>query len=939
TQKTVWGDLAELDYRPPQRSQILGYFQQLVRHYIGLGFGGFRCDAAYKVPAEVWRGLISDAKAADPEVVFCAENLGAPKEAVLALGGAGFDYLFNSVKWWDFESPWLLEQYEDFRHIAPSIGFPESHDTDRLVNELRAAGIPEPQIEPRYRQAYAFAAAYSTGVMMPIGFEYGWSRRLDVVANSNHDPEPERFDLSQFVAEVNAMRKSIPALNEEGPLRRLSNQADPLLVLERRTESGDDRAFILVNTHEQQASQIEIESSSVAVAPFEVRVLRAGSTRSERPVPRHPHWQPENRIQIEEVYPELDGGRYPVKRIVGELFEVWADLFRDGHDKLRAVVKYRHEDEAWRETPFVFYDNDRWVGRFRLDAVGLWRYTIEAWTDHFESWRDEVEKKLAAGQNIDLELVEGRDIVEAALALARGGHGASIRQMLLDFDAHGSPGRATLLLSPEVREVMARYPMRSDTVRYRHELEVVVDRKAASFAAWYEMFPRSQGVKPGKGATFDDCIARLPEIVRLGFDVVYLVPIHPIGRVNRKGRDNSTVAEPGDPGSPYAIGAEEGGHRAVNPELGTLADFRRFVRAAAALGMEVALDFAIQAAPDHPWVREHPEWFRFRPDGTIKYAENPPKKYEDIVNVDFDNPNREGLWAELRDTILFWVGEGVRTFRVDNPHTKPLPFWEWLIREVKARCPDAIFLSEAFTRPKMMRALAKSGFTQSYTYFTWRNTKSELIEYLTELTAYPAKEYFRPNFFTNTPDILPVFLQEGGRPAFRIRLVLAATLSPVYGIYNGFELCENTPIPGREEYLHSEKYEYKVWDWDRAGNIKEDIAVLNRFRRNNPALQEFLNPRFLNCNDPNILAYAKITADRSNVVIIVVNLDPHGVHEDTVELPLAEFGIAADAAYSFEEAFTGRAIACRGAYQRFHLDPAINPALVFCLRQPHRINE
>ena len=449
------------------------------------------------------------------------------------------------------------------------------------------------------------------------------------------------------------------------------------------------------------------------------------------------------------------------------------------------------------------------------------------------------------------------------------------------------------------------------------------------------MFPRSQGSQPGKGATFDDCIAHLREIARLGFDVVYFVPIHPIGRVNRKGRDNSTAAEPGDPGSPYAIGSEEGGHRAINPELGTLADFRRFVRAAAQLGMEVALDFAIQAAPDHPWVRQHPQWFHFRPDGTIKYAENPPKKYEDIVNVDFNNPDREGLWAELRDTILFWAGEGVRTFRVDNPHTKPLPFWEWLIGEVKGRCPEAIFLSEAFTRPKMMRALAKSGFTQSYTYFTWRNTKSELIEYLTELTAYPAKEYFRPNFFTNTPDILPVFLQEGGRPAFRIRLVLAATLSPAYGIYNGFELCENTPIQGREEYLHSEKYEYKVWDWDRAGNIKEDIAVLNRFRRNNPALQEFLNLRFLNCNDPNILAYAKISSDRANVVIIVVNLDPHGAHEDTVELPLAEFGIGPDAAYSLDEAFTGRATACRGAYQRFHLDPAINPALVFCLRRPH----
>ena len=332
------------------------------------------------------------------------------------------------------------------------------------------------------------------------------------------------------------------------------------------------------------------------------------------------------------------------------------------------------------------------------------------------------------------------------------------------------------------------------------ELEIVVDRKAARFAAWYEMFPRSQGTVPGKSATFDDCIARLPEIARLGFDVVYLVPIHPIGRINRKGKNNSTVAEPGDPGSPYAIGSAEGGHRAVHPELGTLADFRRFVDAAAALGIEVALDFAIQCAPDHPWVREHPQWFRFRPDGTIKYAENPPKKYEDIVNVDFYNPDREGLWNELRDTVLFWIGQGVHTFRVDNPHTKPLPFWEWLIREVKARCPEAVFLSEAFTRPKMMRALAKAGFSQSYTYFTWRNTKAELIEYLTELTQGPAKEYFRPNFFTNTPDILPVFLQDGGGPAFRIRLVLAATLSGVYGIYNGFELCENTPLPVRSKW-------------------------------------------------------------------------------------------------------------------------------------------
>src|ERR1700731_2360177 len=375
--------------------------------------------------------------------------------------------------------------------------------------------------------------------------------------------------------------------------------------------------------------------------------------------------------------------------------------------------------------------------------------------------------------------------------------------MLRDFELHDSAGRAELLLSSEVRDAMARCSVRNDAVSYARELEVVVDRKAASFAAWYEMFPRSQGLERGKGATFDDCIARLPEIARLGFDVVYLVPIHPVGRVNRKGRDNSTVAQPGDPGSPYAIGSEEGGHRAVNPELGTLADFRRCVRVAATLGMEVALVFAIQAAPDHPWVREHPPWFRFRPDGTIKYAENPPKKYEDIVNVDFDNPDREGLWTELRDTILFWVGEGVRPFRVDNPHTKPLPFWEWLIREVKARCPEAIFLAEAFTRPKMMRALAKLGYTQSYTYFTWRNTKAELTEYMTQLTRTEVSEYMRPNFWPNTPDILPFGLQTGGLNAFKSRVVLAATLSSNYGMYGpAFELGVNLPFKeGSEEYL------------------------------------------------------------------------------------------------------------------------------------------
>ena len=988
--QTVWGDLAELAYRSPQQHQILDYFQQLVRHYVGLGFGGFRCDAAYKVPAEIWRGLIDSARAASPNVIFCAETLGAPKDTVFALADAGFDYFFNSIKWWDFESPWLLEQYEAFRHIAPSIGFPESHDTKRLVSELLAAGIPESSIEPHYRQAYAVAAAYSTGVMMPMGFEYGWARALDVVTSRDDEPERKRFDLCGFITEVNAIKQAIPALNEEGPQRLLSSKGDSLVALERRTESGQDRALILVNRHprEPRAAVLEqllgkdlalsdfspwrlptgVEASiggRVVVAPLEVRILwssfrkerRDGApgklgadatSRTELPS------RPELRIAIEHVYPELDGGRHPIKRVVDDELEIQADIFCDGHGHLRAIVEFAGHGQEWRETPLVLFDNDRWVGRVHLDKVGLWRYTIATWIDRFESWRDEFEKKRGADQNLELELVEGRAVLAAGLSQADLDDAGRLRTVLMEFDTGDTPQRTQLMLSPLVRELMARCQPRGAVTRHSGELEVVVDRPTARFAAWYEMFPRSQGKVAGKSASFDDCIARLTEIAGLGFDVVYLVPIHPIGRVNRKGRNNSPIAEPGDPGSPYAIGSAEGGHRAIHPELGTLADFRRFVAAAAALGLEVALDFAIQCAPDHPWVREHPEWFRFRPDGTIKYAENPPKKYQDIVNVDFYNPDRTGLWTELCDTVMFWIDEGVRIFRVDNPHTKPLPFWRWLIGEVKLRCPEAIFLSEAFTRPKMMQALAKVGFTQSYTYFTWRNSKTELMEYLTELTQDQTKEYFRPNFFTNTPDILPVFLQQGGRPAFRIRLVLAATLSGVYGIYNGFELCENTPLggpaeptaseqqefielygntppPAREEYLNSEKYEYKVWDWDRPGNIKEDIRVLNRFRRVNPALQEFLNLRFLDCPDPNILAYAKTSIDKTNTVIVAVNLDPHSAHEGEIELPLAEFGVAPDTEFLLEEAFTQRVVICRGSRQRLCLDPETNPSMVFRL--------
>lgn len=637
-------------------------------------------------------------------------------------------------------------------------------------------------------------------------------------------------------------------------------------------------------------------------------------------------------IVIEGVRPELDGGRYPVKREVGDTLTVEATIFKEGHDHIAAVVRHRHAGEdRWHEIPMTLVNAglDRWRAEVPLDAIGRHFYTIEAWKDAWGTWVEAVEKKLAAGQDVRVDLLEGRALVVEAAGRASEGDADRLQEILGRFDAAEGPEQeATVLLAPRVAALMARNADRRDAVRHDRELEVYVDRVAARFAAWYEMFPRSQGTDPNRSATFADCERRLPEIRAMGFDVVYLPPIHPIGRTHRKGPNNTLEAGPNDPGSPYAIGAEEGGHTAVHPDLGTLDDFRRFVKTAESLGMEVALDFAIQCSPDHPWIREHPEWFRFRPDGSIKYAENPPKKYQDIVNVEFYGPHREALWRELRDVVEFWIDQGVKTFRVDNPHTKPVPFWEWLIRDVQGRHPEVVFLSEAFTRPPMLKMLAKVGFTQSYTYFTWRNFKQELTDYLTELTQGETREYLRPNFFANTPDILPRYLQEGGRPAFQVRLVLAATLSSVYGIYNGFELCENRAVPGTEEYQDSEKYQYKVWDWDRPGNIKDYIAKVNRIRRENPALHELENLRFYPADHDSVLFYGKIDHEGTNAVFIAVNLDPFDAHEATIELPLADLGIAETETYTVEELLSEARHLWQGARQKIRLDPAENPAVI-----------
>jgi starch synthase (maltosyl-transferring) len=561
-----------------------------------------------------------------------------------------------------------------------------------------------------------------------------------------------------------------------------------------------------------------------------------------------------------------------------------------------------------------------------VDRNTRYVYTIEAWRDRFATWREDFLKKRDAGQDIALELLEGRELVHAAAERAPRSFGSMVKKL----DTAADDARLqTLLLDDELLERMRSDGPRTNATGYRHELEVVVDRPAARFGAWYELFPRSAANDAHRHGNFDDVVARLPYVRELGFDVLYLPPIHPIGVSHRKGRNNALEAASDDPGSPWAIGSDEGGHTAIHPELGTLEDFRRLIAAAKKQGIEIALDFAIQCSRDHPWIKEHPEWFDWRPDGTIKYAENPPKKYQDIVNVHFYRDALPSLWLALRDVVRFWIAQGVRIFRVDNPHTKPVPFWEWLIREIQDQDPSVIFLAEAFTRPKMMRKLAKAGFTQSYTYFTWRNTKAELTEYLTELTQDVPKEYMRPNFFVNTPDINPPILQTGGRPAFLARAALAATLSSTWGIYSGFELCESAPIPGREEYIDSEKYQLKVRDFDAPGNLRDFIARLNRVRRENPALHELTNLRFHPAHDDNILFYGKTTADRSNAVWVAVNLDPRHAHEADIELPLYTLGLDDYATIDVEDLLEGHRFQWHAKWQRLRLDPQVKACAIW----------
>ena len=637
-------------------------------------------------------------------------------------------------------------------------------------------------------------------------------------------------------------------------------------------------------------------------------------------------------ILIEHVRPAVDAGRFPVKREVGDRLEVSADIVKEGHDRLAAVIRYRPAGEAeWRETPLEPHGNDAWSGAFPLTANARYAYTIEAWTDGFGTWVEEMRRRVAAKQaDLASEIAEGAEQVRRARERAHGAEAVALESALDRLAAAADDAmRLGILLDAGLELVMARAQERRDRTRLDHELTVIVDRPQARFASWYELFPRSQGRVPGRHGTFRDVIERLPDIAQMGFDVLYLPPIHPIGRTARKGPDNTLTPSPGDPGSPWAIGGLDGGHTAIHPDLGTIEDFQALVDAAAGHRIEIALDLAIQCSPDHPWVREHPEWFYKRPDGSIKYAENPPKKYQDIYPINFSCAAWESLWDALQGVVLHWIDHGGRTFRVDNPHTKPLDFWEWLIASVQARHPDVVFLSEAFTRPEVMRALAKVGFSQSYTYFTWRNFKEELTEYFEELTRSEMVEYFRGNLFANTPDILPEILQRGGPPAFRMRAALAATLGSLWGIYSGFELCEAQPMPGTEEYRGSEKYEIRVRDWDSPGNLKEFIGRLNAIRRDNPALQQMRTLRFYHADSPHVLFYGKTTPARDNAILTVVNLDPFAAHEARVTIPMEELGIAADETYELHELLTDRRRLVRGPRHPVTLDPAVAPAHIY----------
>ncbi|MDW3683441.1 alpha-1,4-glucan--maltose-1-phosphate maltosyltransferase [Cupriavidus sp. CV2] len=966
---------------PHTASALVPWWGDRLRTPVAAGVAGFVCRAPARVAGRHWAALIAGVRRAAPgrSVAFLAWTPGLGPTQLDDLREGGFDGAFCSLPWWDYRSAWLTEEIARLRPFGKVLAAPA---LDGAGTDVLAA-----------RRALWAAAAIGDGMLVPAGFEAG----------GDGETTPP-YDLSHEVTHANAWlaaRGTAPAR----ALRLVSGGNAPLTVLARTAGApGEEPAAlaIVINPDAREAASLGADRilaalphgagalvqaeggpggadpagavldamATIALAPAGIQLyhpipsaaqaaparrngkriaaaVRAALEKSVAAALQAP------RIAIENITPACDAGRFAVRRVAGERVEVEADIWMDGHDKLAAVLLWRGPGEQeWQQSPLTPGVNDRWSGSFPLRALGRHTFTVEAWRDTFASWCDEVTKKKQAGVDVTLEIEEGARLVAAASGTAAAD--ADVRAIASQLEAtRGNPDgdvhRLELLLCPRTRTAMQAADPRPFGTRHPVALPVEADRLAGRYASWYELFPRSQSGDTQRHGTFDDVIARLPAIRAMGFDVLYLTPIHPIGLTHRKGRNNSLRANPGDPGSPYAIGSDEGGHDAIHPELGSFDDFRRLRDAAAAEGLELALDFAIQCSPDHPWLREHPEWFAHRPDGSLRYAENPPKKYEDIVNVDYycAPPADAALWTALRDVVMFWAEQGVRIFRVDNPHTKPLPFWEWMIADVRSCFPDVLFLAEAFTRPKMMARLAKLGFNQSYTYFTWRNHKRELTEYMTELTQSPLREFYRPHFFVNTPDINPYFLHDSGRPGFLIRAALAALLSGLWGMYSGFELCEGTPVMKdgvpKEEYQDSEKYQLRAWDWQQPGNIVAEITRLNAIRASHPALQSHLGLRFFHASDDAVLYFARFvpratgavgSSERAtrfgdDVLLAAISLDPRAVRESAIELPLWEWGLPDHGALHAEDLMHGSRFAWRGKHQRIRLDPHALPFAVW----------
>jgi starch synthase (maltosyl-transferring) len=901
---------------------LIEWWARQVTQWIDASVRGFRLLRPASTPSSLREAIFEAAgRHGANRLTFIADTTGEPRDAVLLL--SGFDHTLSSLPWWDGRASWLVEEYEALSRVAPPIAQVESPTRLPPTSSVQRCG------------RLAIGAISGSGILVPLSY-------LDPATEGEDSADPDGYirDINAFVAREDLSNGALVKLTGAGsaltillrgdaPDIRFARggwvsliNPDPIVAVEPTSDMLGGLA---------EFSQLTPLADSGAVqaklGPGQVRLFRAKrsapivvSSKPEQPDVSLAANSP--RVIIGGISPSVDDGAFPARAIVGDRVTVEADVFADGHPVIAAELLFRPQDEGeWQRVRMHALLNDRWTAVIPLTRVGRYDFTVEAWIDVYGSFVRDLIKKREAAVDITLDVQEGQQMLATARKSASGGCANALQAILRGFESLPQNDRAGLLIAAETVETMRRADQRRFRARSRTYV-IDAERTQARFSSWYELFPRSESGDASRHGTFRDVIARLPAIRDMGFDVLYFPPIHPVGKTNRKGRNNALKAEAGDLGSVYAIGSTEGGHDAIHRELGTLDDFRALVTAAHGNGLEIALDFAVQASPDHPWLKQHPGWFDWRPDGSIKYAENPPKKYEDIVNVDFYAAGAvPGLWHALRDVVLFWIGNGAKIFRVDNPHTKPFPFWQWLIADVRGKHPEVIFLSEAFTRPKVMYQLAKLGFSQSYTYFIWRNSKQELMEYMTELTTRPVCDFFRPHFFVNTPDINPHFLQTSGRAGFLIRAALATTLSGLWGMYSGYELCESAPLPGREEYLDSEKYEIKPRDWNAPGNIALEIAQLNRLRKAEPALQSHLGLTFYNTFNDNILYFGKTTPGQEDRILVAISLDPHNAQEADFEIPLWEWSRADHEALDCEDLLHGWHWIWRGKVQHMRLTP------------------